>query len=1016
MKSKLHVVILIALMAVLALPARAAAAASGEPEAQGVKCPSRVTVTVAALQPAAFSEYARLAAVARPQVVAVASPVAGVLSEIRVSEGSLVDAGQDLAVLNAGMEAKLQALADDAARKKKILTARQNWKEKSEKAIQAAERDYQAALALLEEGKALAGRAVQAPLAGIVRLKAETGAELEAGALLFEIVDPLRLRLEAETGAPQGLFVVGEALEARAEGVEGVFAAEVAAVGDGKVALLLDNRERKLEEGAAVTCAKLKARHEQALLVPAAAVLQDSLGDFVYVAEKKNARKAYVTVSAREEGKAMIEKGLSAGALVIVSGLDCLADNKKIRVANAGETAGAQAQADLKAQQAAAATAAAAGKEEEKKARAEAAAAAKAKEEEEKKAKAEAAAAAKARKEEEKKAKAEEAAAAKAEKKAKAAEAKAMKEEAKQAKTAAKAAACPKRVEVRTETVAPGLFRAYGYFKAAAMAEEVAVAAPEAGWVYALAVSEGAAVSQGDELLTLVVGGSEKSVALRQEVERKAKVLAVRREAQAATRSIQAAERDLQKAVALLEKEIAPYARKLSAPLAGVAMNVQAAPGADAAAAAPLLAIRTDASLRISLALAQAEASGFVVGETLEVRPVGQDVVSAAQVVVADGDGVVLRLDNRDGLVKAGSHVVVRKLSSEHPAALAVPSQAVLNDSLGDFIYVMEKKKARKLYVGAGPSEGGRTLIEKGLPAGAQLIVSGFECLSDKKAVRVVAEPAKEAAGVEPAKALPGREEFMAYLEANREALGYEKYEKSEWKGLPAVRIVSGRETQKKLLDVLPQFAVSAMTFELEGERIVSHVAFAVPGAAPAVAKKEKKPVAEGAEGRFKVGLHGSLSQILGATFKNAYGAAVIGFGGELSFRFADKMDFWVSGGMAAKKATPEWSGDEMTFDMIPLSAAVRYFFGQKGKLNPFVGGGANVFLVKDSSPTGEIDTTLIGPQVLGGFYYPLGRKLSASLLAKFNLLSKDVVPESDLDKKLDLTGLQLLLGLSYSF
>ncbi len=36
------------------------------------------------------------------EIVAVKSPVGGMLSEFKVNEGSLVDAGQDLAVLNAG--------------------------------------------------------------------------------------------------------------------------------------------------------------------------------------------------------------------------------------------------------------------------------------------------------------------------------------------------------------------------------------------------------------------------------------------------------------------------------------------------------------------------------------------------------------------------------------------------------------------------------------------------------------------------------------------------------------------------------------------------------------------------------------------------------------------------------------------------------------------------------------------------------------------------------------------------
>lgn len=1004
MKNTVRLMIGILVLLALALPARSAASGN-DAEAAKAKCPSRVAVTVEALQPAAFTETAWLAGTARAEAIVVASPVAGTLSEVRVSEGSLVDAGQELALLNAELLAGLKELESEAARRKKILTARQNWKEKSERAIQVAERDYQAALAKLEEAKALAGRAVTSPLAGIVRLKSEAGAAVEAGAPLFEIVDPLHLRVEAET-ADAGLFTVGETLDAKAEGVDDVFAAEVVAVGDGKVALRLDNGARRLEDGAAVTCGKLKASHEQALLVPLAAVQQDGLGDYVYVAEKKNARKAYVTIAAREAGKAMIGKGIDAGALVIVSGFDCLADKKGIRVVNAAAQAVKQAEADRKAQiekekkaQAEAVAAEKARLEQEKQAQA---AEAKAKKEEERQAKADADAAARAQKEQERKAKAEAAAAAKAEKKAQAAAAKAGKETGKKAPAAA---ACPKRVDVQTEQVAAGLFRAYGYFKAQALPEEAAVAAPEAGWVYSLSVSEGAQVELGGELLVLVVGGSEKTAGLRQDVERKAKVLADRREANAGQRSIQAAERDLQRAKALLEKDIAPYARTLTAPLAGVVKGLQAVAGADVVAAAPLLSLATESSLLITLALPTARELGFEEEQTLDVQPVGQELMLAAQVVSVDENGAVLRLDNREGKVQAGVQVIVRKLSSEHADAVTAPSQAVLNDSMGDFVYLAEKKKARKVYVGVGPSEAGRTLIEKGLAAGSQLIVSGFECLGDKKRVRVVTpEAAREAAG--------GRDEFLAFLEANRAGLGIERFEALEWKGQPAVRIRSGREAQKKLLEALPRFAVSGTTFELEGEQVVSTVTFAAP-AAPA--KPAEVPVAAEKAPRLRIGVHGSYFLMLDSNFKETYGG-LMGFGGELSYRFAQKMDFWVSGGMAGKKATPEWSSDEMKFSLIPLAAAVRYYLGGKGKLSPYAGAGVNVFLVEDQNPIVDIKETLIGFHALGGFYYGLSSKLSAQFTAKFNIASKDVVPESDLDDPLSLMGLELRLGVSYAF
>jgi membrane fusion protein (multidrug efflux system) len=639
MKKKLMIFCLVLLIGSLTVSAQSATAADGPQgaEAKKMKCPRKASVLLETVKTAVFSEYRHLSGQARLEVVPVASPVAGVVSEIRVSEGSMVDAGQELAVLNAGFDDKLKSLEQEAAKKKKILTARQNWKEKSEKAIQAAERDYQAALALLEEGQALANQVVKAPLAGMVRVKTAAGAEVALEALLFEILDPLRLRADAPLDADAaGAFTVGEKLPASAEGFSGTLEAEIVAVSEDQVGFRVDNSARQLHDGQEIGCKKLKADHADAIVIPAAAVLHDSLGDFIYVAEKKKAKKLYVTLGASEEGAIRIEKGLVAGTQLIVSGFECLADKKKIRVVNEEQMA-----------------------------------------------------------------------------------------------------------------------------------------------------------------------------------------------------------REKAEAKAMLEKK-----------------------------------------------------------EATAVKPAAEE---------------------------------------------------------------------------------------------------------EKKAVQPVV--------------VSGMDEFIAYLDANKDALGYVRYEKSEWKGLPAVSIYSGRETQKKLLDIIPQFAVSEVTFELQDDMIVSTVAFKK---AEAVIDETKRKAEEEKLGRslfknrLKIGLHGAYFLMLNKNFKDTYGG-LIGFGGELSYRFSKKMDFWFSGGMASKKATPEWSTDEMQFKLTPLSGAVRYYLSEKGKMGTFVGAGVNVFLVEDLNPVLDVKTTLIGFHALGGFYYNLSAKLSLQLAAKFNIAQKDMVPESDLDDPLDLMGLQLLFGLSYS-
>ena len=51
---------------------------------------------------------------------------------------------------------------------------------------------------------------------------------------------------------------------------------------------------------------------------------------------------------------------------------------------------------------------------------------------------------------------------------------------------------------------------------------------------------------------------------------------------------------------------------------------------------------------------------------------------------------------------KDGVTFTFKKFIAEHAEAISIPSAAIQKDSLGDFVYVIEKKKAKKLYVTLG--------------------------------------------------------------------------------------------------------------------------------------------------------------------------------------------------------------------------------------------------------------------------------------------------------------------------
>ena len=111
------------------------------------KCPGRVKVLTEKINPQAFNEFALFSGQAFPEKAAVKSPGAGTVSEVKVAEGAKVEQNQELALINKNLPDELKNLEADAAKKKRILETRKNWKVKNQNAINAAQASYQESLA-----------------------------------------------------------------------------------------------------------------------------------------------------------------------------------------------------------------------------------------------------------------------------------------------------------------------------------------------------------------------------------------------------------------------------------------------------------------------------------------------------------------------------------------------------------------------------------------------------------------------------------------------------------------------------------------------------------------------------------------------------------------------------------------------------------------------------------------------------------------------------------------------------
>jgi multidrug efflux system membrane fusion protein len=102
--------------------------------------------------------------------------------------------------------------------------------------------------------------------------------------------------------------------------------------------------------------------------------------------------------------------------------------------------------------------------------------------------------------------------------------------------------------------------------------------------------------------------------------------------------------------------------------------------------------------------------------------------------------------ENTDEMLFPNQFVNVRLRVDVRRQVVLVPSAALQYGSQGTFVYVVRDNKASVRMVTPGPGDGQRTLIEKGLAAGDQVVLEGTDRLREGAEVQIVGDNQPEEA------------------------------------------------------------------------------------------------------------------------------------------------------------------------------------------------------------------------------------------------------------------------------
>lgn len=279
-----------------------------------------------------------------------------------------------------------------------------------------------------------------------------------------------------------------------------------------------------------------------------------------------------------------------------------------------------------------------------------------------------------------------------------------------------------------------------------------------AGRVVAAPVTSGARVAEGDLIFELDSRAARAELAdaqatyeeARQELQRFLELQDRNVSSEATIETARAAFRRAEAAVLLAEANVED--RRLLAPFDGVLGAFDLDPGEYIEPATIVSTLEDLSAVEAEFALPERYFARTRPGQTvrLEARPYPGRVFTGEVDFVAPGIDPATRsfkvrvlVENEDRAL-AGGMFVDAELVFDSYEALTVPDDAVISEGSATYVYTVEDGTARRTGIQLGASRDGRAEIEDGLGEEAQVVVTGWNTLSDGSPVEIAEEQARE--------------------------------------------------------------------------------------------------------------------------------------------------------------------------------------------------------------------------------------------------------------------------------
>jgi membrane fusion protein, multidrug efflux system len=280
--------------------------------------------------------------------VTMISETNGIVTKINVDEGDHVSEGQLLATLSdREKQVKLQQASISVQNAKQELdrkTASFNSKIISESEYQKAKYDLQVATEAKNAAQVELDRSmIRAPFSGVITQRfIEKGANLNSQSQLFTIVDadPLEAKvylpekeiLGIKTGQDVALALNAQKNVTFDGSIRQINPAVDPKTGTVKVTVEIAKAPDAVRPGSFVDVKLETQRHNNALLVPKKALMEEAGERFVFVINKDKAIRRTISVGFLDDQNAEILSGINSGESVVISGQGSLREGSKTEI------------------------------------------------------------------------------------------------------------------------------------------------------------------------------------------------------------------------------------------------------------------------------------------------------------------------------------------------------------------------------------------------------------------------------------------------------------------------------------------------------------------------------------------------------------------------------------------------------------------------------------------------------------------------------------------------------------